>query len=99
MRSLRTGARNGRKPRAITARATSSTLTRGFVWLNGHNLGRYPEVSRDDSGRGQLVGGVYLPECWLKDGPNDLVIFDLDGAKPEQVKFSRYEVFAVANAR
>ena len=63
-------------------------LKAGHVWLNGHNLGECPQKVP-----------MYLPECWLKDGPNDLVIFDLQGAKPEQVKFSRYEVFAVANAK
>ena len=63
-------------------------LKAGHVWLNGHNLGECPQKVP-----------MYLPECWLKDGPNDLVIFDLDGAKPEQVKFSRYEIFAVADAK
>ena len=63
-------------------------LKAGHVWLNGHNLGECPQKVP-----------MYLPECWLKDGPNDLVIFDLYGAKPEQVRLSRYEVFAVANAK
>ena len=60
----------------------------GPRWLNGHNLGESPQKVP-----------MYVPECWLKDGPNDLVIFDLHGARPEQVKFSRYEVFAVADAK
>lgn len=50
-------------------------LTRGFVWLNGHNLGRYPEKIS--------VDGFYLPECWLKAGENTLVVLDEEGASPK----------------
>ena len=32
-----------------------------------------------------------MPECWLKPGANDLVILDITGAKPDQVKLQRYE--------
>lgn len=80
-------------------RVQTSTLTRGEVWLNGHSLGRYPEVSRSESGGGQLVDGVYLPECWLKPGRNVLMIFDEEGAAPAGVKViieqaaSRRDVF------
>jgi beta-galactosidase len=52
-------------------------LSRGFVWLNGHNLGRYPEKTR--------APGLYLPECWLKPGANQLVVFDEEGNAPAQV--------------
>jgi beta-galactosidase len=60
-------------------------LKAGHVWLNGHNLGECPQTVL-----------MYVPECWLKDGNNDLVIFDLYGAKPDQVKLARYESFALA---
>ena len=69
-------------------RVQTSTLTRGFVWLNGHNLGRYPEVSRDSSGQGQLVDGVYLPECWLRQGRNELMVFDEEGVTPSSVRIT-----------
>ena len=62
-------------------------LTAGHVWLNGHNLGECPQKVL-----------MYLPECWLKDGANDLVVFDLAGAKPDQVQLSRFESFALARA-
>ncbi len=55
-------------------RISTKGLTRGSVWLNGHNLGRYPEKLKID--------GVYLPECWIKDGSNSLVIFDVCGRVP-----------------
>ncbi len=59
-------------------RVTYAGLTRGTVWLNGHNLGRYPEKIG--------VSSLYLPECWLADGPNALTIFDETGAAPTQVR-------------
>jgi beta-galactosidase len=59
-------------------RVTWTGLSRGFIWLNGHNLGRYPELSPIDS--------IYLPECWLKRGKNALEIFDEEGQSPDQVK-------------
>ena len=56
-------------------------LTDGHVWLNGHNLGESPEPHL-----------MYMPECWLKDGTNSLVILDIAGTKPSQVQLDRYEV-------
>ncbi|HEY8994006.1 MAG TPA: hypothetical protein VIM71_05055, partial [Lacunisphaera sp.] len=55
-------------------------LQAGNVWLNGHNLGECPQKVP-----------LYLPSCWLKDGANELVIFDLHGSTPDHVKLSRYE--------
>ena len=59
-------------------RLETKSLSRGTAWLNGHNLGRYPEKIK--------APGMYLPECWLKDGENELIIFDEDGASPAQCK-------------
>ncbi|MGI4787273.1 MAG: beta-galactosidase [Janthinobacterium lividum] len=59
-------------------RMTFANLSRGFVWLNGRNLGRYPEKSPVDS--------IYFPESLLKAGKNDVVIFDEDGNSPANVK-------------
>ena len=59
-------------------RVATTGLSHGFVWLNGHNLGRYPEKI--------AVDGLYLPECWLKSGRNELVVFDEEGRSPAQVK-------------
>lgn len=50
----------------------------GSVWINGHNLGRYPEKIGDI--------GMYIPEPWLKEGLNEIIIFDEDGKNPGQVK-------------
>ena len=64
---------------------TGQGLKAGHVWLNGHNLGQTPEKIP-----------LYMPECWLVDGENDLVIFDLDGGKPSHVQLTRYESFSIA---
>jgi beta-galactosidase len=52
-------------------RLSSKGMSRGFAWLNGHNLGRYPDKVP--------VDGLYLPECWLKVGTNDLTVLDEEG--------------------
>jgi len=59
-------------------RATFAGLSRGFFWLNGRCLGRYPEKAPIDS--------IYLPESLLRTGENSLVVFDEDGNSPAQVK-------------
>jgi beta-galactosidase len=48
----------------------------GNVWVNGHNLGRYPERIP--------VSGLYMPECWLQS-TNTLEIYDEDGNIPINV--------------
>jgi len=59
-------------------RASMQGMSRGTVWLNGHNLGRYPERSP--------VDGLYLPEAWLLPGKNTLMVFDEEGNSPSQIK-------------
>lgn len=61
-------------------RVTTSGLSRGSVWVNGHNLGRYPEKIP--------APGVYIPKCWLNTGANanTLVIYDEEGNLPDQVR-------------
>lgn len=47
------------------------TWTKGFVWVNGHNLGRFWDIGPQQT--------MYLPGPWLKPGPNEIVILDLLG--------------------
>ena len=66
-------------PGLITVwRVVTAGLGHGSVWVNGHNLGRYPEKIP--------VNGVYVPECWLLKGKNSLMIFDEDGASVGSVR-------------
>ena len=64
-------AANGPQP---VLRAALRGMSRGFVWLNGHNLGRYPERTP--------APGIWLPPCWLRPGANELVLFDEEGQVP-----------------
>ena len=54
-------------------RFVTTGLSRGSVWLNGHNLGRYPEILKG-------CMGIWLPSCWMTNGDNTLVVFDEQGA-------------------
>jgi beta-galactosidase len=41
---------------------------KGFVFLNGHNLGKYWQIGPQQT--------IYIPASWLKKGINKLVVFD-----------------------
>jgi beta-galactosidase len=46
----------------------TSGLTKGFVWVNGHNLGRTWNVGPQKS--------LFVPAPWLRQGANEVVVFD-----------------------
>ena len=41
---------------------------KGIVYVNGHHLGRYWNVGPQQT--------LYVPGCWLKEGNNDIVVFE-----------------------
>jgi beta-galactosidase len=41
---------------------------KGFVFLNGHNLGKYWAIGPQQT--------IYVPAVWLKKGNNEIVVFD-----------------------
>lgn len=41
---------------------------KGFVFLNGHNLGKYWQIGPQQT--------IYVPASWLKKGKNEIVVFD-----------------------
>ena len=43
---------------------------KGYVWVNGHNLGRYWRIGPQQS--------LYVPAEWLNKGRNEVVVLDLD---------------------
>ena len=55
-----------------------SLWEKGVVWINGHNLGRYWNVGPQKQ--------LYCPAPWLKQGKNEVVIFDLHQLKAIPVK-------------
>ncbi|WP_374583613.1 beta-galactosidase family protein [Pseudoduganella sp.] len=48
-------------------------LGKGHVWVNGHHLGRYWRVGPQQ--------GLFLPAPWLREGDNEVIVLDLDGAR------------------
>jgi len=46
----------------------TSKLVKGFVWINGHNLGRVWNIGPQQS--------LYVPAPWLKSGENEVIVFD-----------------------
>ncbi|MGA3034465.1 MAG: beta-galactosidase family protein [Terracidiphilus sp.] len=49
----------------------TSSFTKGFVWVNGHPLGRIWSIGPQKT--------LYLPGPWLHQGANDVIVFDLEG--------------------
>ena len=49
----------------------SGSFVKGFVWVNGHALGRIWNIGPQKT--------LYLPGPWLHQGANDVVVFDLEG--------------------
>lgn len=54
--------------KAIDTNLDTSSLTKGFVWLNGHNLGRTWNIGPQES--------IFVPAPWLRQGTNEVVVFD-----------------------
>ncbi len=46
----------------------TSSLVKGFVWVNGHNLGRTWNIGPQKS--------LFVPAPWLREGTNEVVVFD-----------------------
>ncbi len=54
-----------------------TNFVKGFVWVNGHNLGRYWEIGPQTR--------LYCPASWLKKGENEIIVFDLHKTTPGSV--------------
>ncbi|RPH28775.1 MAG: beta-galactosidase [Bacteroidales bacterium] len=55
-----------------------SNYSKGVVWVNGHNLGRYWEIGPQKR--------LYCPASWLKKGDNEIVVFDLHLTEAKTIK-------------
>jgi beta-galactosidase len=53
--------------------------TKGVAWLNGFNLGRYWDRGPQKT--------LYVPAPLLKQGPNELIVFELHGLQQAVVEF------------
>ncbi|WP_082902568.1 beta-galactosidase [Paraburkholderia ginsengiterrae] len=54
--------------------------TKGVVWVNGHNLGRYWNIGPQRR--------LYCPAPWLKQGDNEIVIFDLHQLEAKPIELA-----------
>lgn len=52
---------------------------KGVAWVNGHNLGRFWS-------RGPQLH-LYVPGAWLRDGRNELILFETEGQASGSVEF------------
>jgi beta-galactosidase len=50
---------------------------KGYVWVNGHNLGRYWRIGPQQS--------LFLPGPWMKRGKNEVVVLDLEENAPRSL--------------
>ena len=52
-------------------------FTKGFVTVNGYNIGRYWEIGPQHT--------LYIPASLLREGENEIIVFESDGIKGEPV--------------
>ncbi|MDE7160278.1 MAG: beta-galactosidase [Muribaculaceae bacterium] len=52
-----------------------SSWGKGLVYVNGHGIGRIWHIGPQQT--------LYVPGCWLREGENDIMVFDILG--PEEV--------------
>jgi len=58
-----------------------SNYIKGLVWINGHNLGRYWNIGPQTR--------LYCPASFLKEGVNEVIIFDLHQTVPGSISGKR----------
>jgi beta-galactosidase len=61
--------------------------TKGMVYVNGHNLGRFWEIGPQQT--------LYLPGIWLKKGQNEIIILDMVGTTTPTVTGLRQPIIDV----
>ena len=54
-----------------------SGWTKGVVWINGHNLGRYWKLGPQQR--------LFCPAPFLRQGTNEIIVFDLQALEPARV--------------
>ena len=66
-----------------------SKYTKGVVWVNGHNLGRYWEIGPQFR--------LYCPASWLKRGENVLDVLDLEMTAARSIRGCVERNFEIVN--
>ncbi|HEX4170550.1 MAG TPA: beta-galactosidase family protein [Bryobacteraceae bacterium] len=63
---------------------------KGYVWVNGHNLGRYWSVGPQRT--------MFVPAEWLRPGENELVVLDLLEGGQRSLEGRHNPIYDVANS-
>ena len=50
---------------------------KGYVWVNGHNLGRYWNIGPQQR--------LFCPAPWLRRGTNEIIVLDLHQTEPKPI--------------
>lgn len=61
---------------------------KGYVWVNGHNLGRYWSVGPQRS--------LFVPAPWLNVGENEVVVLDLHASGERSLAGGKAQIWDVA---
>jgi hypothetical protein len=81
--------------RSVPWRLLIKASGNGFLWLNGHDVGRHWEKGPQRE--------FYLPECWLKFGGRNVLVLGLrqtiHGAKIEAAEIAPYPEVPESNSR
>jgi beta-galactosidase len=56
----------------------TAAFTKGFVWINGHPLGRIWNIGPQQT--------LYVPAPWLNQGANEVIVFDLAGGSDKSIE-------------
>ena len=67
-----------------------SGMSKGFVRVNGRDLGRYFTATRTNRAVGPQVR-LYIPAAWLQKSGNEVLVFDEHGFAPGRVKLIQRE--------
>ena len=54
-----------------------SRYQKGYVWVNGHNLGRYWNIGPQQR--------LFCPAPWLRRGTNEIIVLDLHQTEPKPI--------------
>jgi beta-galactosidase len=68
-----------------------SKWNKGLVWVNGICIGRYWNIGPTQS--------MFLPGSWLKQGKNEIVVFDLLGEAKPEMQFLEHPILDVVNEK
>ncbi|GGH17249.1 glycoside hydrolase family 35 protein [Silvibacterium dinghuense] len=66
----------------------TSNFTKGFVWINGHPLGRIWSIGPQHT--------LFTPGSWLKQGENEVIVLDLHGVSHPTMQGRDKPIFATA---